>query len=115
MRARGESFKTAFFEIFKSFKKFVDNVDMRESGIEKRIKDIVEKQGGRCLKWVSPGFTGVPDRIIILPGGRIIFAEIKRPGEKPRPRQKRVAQILKGLGCEVVVLDDPDQMKEVIK
>ena len=88
---------------------------MRESDIEKRIKQRVEKAGGRCLKWVSPGFTGVPDRIIILPGGRIIFAEIKRPGEKPRPRQRRVAQILKGLGCEVVVLDGPDQLEEVIE
>ena len=110
-----KSLKTAFSGVFKSLGKFVDNVDMRESSVEKRIKEEVEKLGGRCLKWVSPGFTGVPDRIIILPGGRVIFAEIKRPGEKPRPRQRRVAQILSDLGCEVVVLDDPEQLKEVIR
>lgn len=77
---------------------------MRESTIERRVRDKVRQAGGLCLKWVSPGYSGVPDRIIILPGGRILFAEFKRPDLKDgrTPRQKRVAEILTGLGCTVL-------------
>ena len=50
-----------------------------EKDIEKKLIDMVEGYGGLCLKWVCPGWSGVPDRIILLPGGHIIFAETKRP------------------------------------
>lgn len=50
-----------------------------EKEIEKALREMVERHGGLCLKWVCPGWSGVPDRIILLPGGRIIFAETKRP------------------------------------
>ena len=50
-----------------------------EKEIEKKLKTMVKKHGGLCLKWVCPGWSGVPDRIILLPGGRVIFAEVKRP------------------------------------
>lgn len=50
-----------------------------EKDIEKKLIRMVESHGGLCLKWVCPGWTGVPDRIILLPGGRVIFAELKRP------------------------------------
>lgn len=50
-----------------------------ERDIEKDLRKMVEKHGGLCLKWVCPGWAGVPDRIILLPGARIIFAETKRP------------------------------------
>lgn len=50
-----------------------------EREIEAKLRTTVEKHGGLCLKWVCPGWSGVPDRIILLPGGRVMFAEIKRP------------------------------------
>ena len=50
-----------------------------EKDIERRLRKVVEDRGGLCLKWVCPGWSGVPDRIILLPGGRVIFAETKRP------------------------------------
>ena len=50
-----------------------------EKEIERKLRKTVENLGGKCLKWVCPGWSGVPDRIILLPGGRIIFAELKRP------------------------------------
>lgn len=50
-----------------------------EKDIEKKLRQRVESRGGRCLKWVCPGWSGVPDRIILLPGGRIHFVETKRP------------------------------------
>lgn len=50
-----------------------------EKDIEKKLRQKVEALGGRCLKWVCPGWSGVPDRIVLLPGGRIYFVETKRP------------------------------------
>lgn len=50
-----------------------------EQEIEKQLRKKVEKYGGRCLKWVCPGWSGVPDRIILLPGGLVHFVETKRP------------------------------------
>lgn len=50
-----------------------------EKDIEQKLTTMVNKHGGLCLKWVCPGWSGVPDRIILLPGGRVIFVETKRP------------------------------------
>ena len=50
-----------------------------EKEIEKSLQKMVVRQGGVCLKWVCPGWCGVPDRIILLPGGRVFFVETKRP------------------------------------
>ncbi len=50
-----------------------------EKDIERRLVNMVERHGGLCLKWVCPGWSGVPDRIVLLPGGRIYFVELKRP------------------------------------
>lgn len=76
---------------------------MLESYYEKKLRTGVRNlgHGARCLKFVSPGFTGVPDRIILLPGGRVLFAETKRPGDKERKRQEWVQELLRGLGFEV--------------
>lgn len=48
-----------------------------EKDIERKLRLMVQRHKGRCLKWVCPGWSGVPDRIIILPGGHIIFADVK--------------------------------------
>ena len=50
-----------------------------EKDIEKKLRQKIEARGGRCLKWVCPGWAGVPDRIILLPGARVYFIETKRP------------------------------------
>lgn len=89
---------------------------MREVTLEKKIKDFVESRGGLFLKWVSPGYTGVPDRILLLPGGKISFVEIKRPGSKDgmSPRQKRVACLLKGLGFSVIRAASLEDVREEV-
>lgn len=79
---------------------------MRERSVEEKLSRYIKDRGGLCLKWVSPGYTGVPDRIILMPGGRVIFAEVKRPDLKDgrTPRQKRVAEILTKLGFTVLTV-----------
>ena len=77
---------------------------MLESQLEQKMKKTVEGMGGMFLKWTSPGFTGVPDRIALLPDGRVVFVEVKRPGTKDgrSARQKRVAAQLNDLGFSVI-------------
>lgn len=87
---------------------------MREKEIEKRLVAEVKKKGGICPKFVSPGFDGMPDRIILLPKGRMAFAELKAPGQKPRPLQVARHKILMGLGFRVYIIDDAKKIGEVI-
>ncbi len=74
-----------------------------EKEIERKLKDMVkEKLKGKCLKWVCPGWRGVPDRILLLPGGRVYFVETKRPkGSKVDPLQTWWKRQLEGLGFTV--------------
>ena len=76
-----------------------------EKTVEQYLRKQVEKAGGLALKLVCPGFTGVPDRLVLLPGGQICFAETKDVGKTPRPRQRRVHGMLRGLGFWVFVPD----------
>lgn len=76
-----------------------------EKDIEKKLRTKVEGMGGRCLKWVCPGWVGVPDRIVLLPGARIYFVETKRPkGGELSAMQKKWREWLTQLGfsCWVV-------------
>ena len=74
---------------------------MIEKDIERHLREGVKRLGGLCLKFVTPGFTGVPDRIVIMPGGRIAFVELKRSGQKERQRQGFVQSRLRRMGCTV--------------
>ena len=89
---------------------------MTEKELERKIISRVRSEGGLCLKWVSPGYTGVPDRIVILPGGRIFFIEVKRPGRDNglSPRQRRVIGQLRDLGCLVLVLNRLEDLDEYL-
>ena len=62
------------------------------------------------MKFTSPGWAGVPDRIVLLPGGRMAFVELKRPGQKMRPLQMRRKKQLEHLGFKVLCIDDPEQI-----
>ena len=74
---------------------------MLEKEVESKLIKPIKSMGGLCLKFVTPGFTGVPDRIILLPGAHIVFVETKKPGTKERPRQEYVQGILRRLGFTV--------------
>ena len=87
---------------------------MREKQIEKRLSQRVIQLGGVAFKFVSPGMDGMPDRLILLPGGRAAFAELKAPGQYPRPLQLRRKRQLETLGFRVFVIDHPDQIGGVL-
>lgn len=79
---------------------------MPEKQLEKRFRLAVKSRGGLCLKLNCPGFTGIPDRLNLLPGGRLFFAEFKFGKGKLSVRQQAVIQVLRGLGFEVWVIDE---------
>lgn len=88
---------------------------MRENTIEQNLINQVKKLGGMALKFVSPGTSGVPDRIVILPGGVIFFAELKRPGGALRKRQELMTRKLQELGAAVFVIDSKEMVEEVLQ
>ena len=88
---------------------------MRESQIEARLSRRVKQAGGLCLKWVSPGCTGVMDRIVLLPGGRVIFVELKQPGGRLSERQKWMRDVLSGLGMDVRCLWNKEQVDKFLE
>ena len=87
---------------------------MRESTIERKLTTEVKKRGGLAPKFTSPGFDGVPDRLVLLPKGRMAFIELKAPGKKPRALQKRRMKQLSALGFSCYVVDNTDVIGGVI-
>lgn len=74
---------------------------MDEKLIERKLVKLARQSGGLALKFTSPGFDGVPDRLLLFPGGIAAFAEIKTTGKKPRPLQMSRKRQLEKLGFEV--------------
>lgn len=87
---------------------------MREKEVEQKLVKAVKLAGGFCLKFTSPGFDGVPDRLVLLPKGRIAFIELKAPGKKLRALQKRRMKQLSALGFACYVVDNVDEIGGVI-
>ena len=87
---------------------------MRENEIERRLAVSVKRMGGMAVKFVSPGLAGVPDRIVLLPGRKIAFVELKALGKKPRPQQIKRMRQLECLGFPVFVVDRVEQIGGVL-
>ncbi|KUO73447.1 MAG: nuclease [Desulfosporosinus sp. BRH_c37] len=85
---------------------------MQEKQIELKLRDAVKSKGGLALKFVSPGTAGVPDRIVLIPDGRLYFVELKAPGKRLSPKQVKMAAVLERLGHKVRVIDSTRQVKE---
>jgi hypothetical protein len=87
---------------------------MREKHIEQKLVRAVKTTGGIAIKLISPGFDGMPDRLMLLPDGRIAFVEVKARGMKPRPLQLKRHEMLRQMGFKVYVIDDEGQIQPVL-
>ena len=87
---------------------------MREKEIERKLVMRTTQRGGVALKFVSPGCIGVPDRIVLLPGGHLGFVELKAPGQQPSPIQVRRIQQMRAMGFKVFVVDGVEQIGGVL-
>ena len=97
------------------YKKSFDGGDMgREKTIEQALVHTVHLMGGLALKFVSPGFDGVPDRLVLLPDGKAAFVELKATGRKMRPLQVRRKQQLESLGFSVYCVSSAEQIRGVL-
>ena len=89
---------------------------MLESEVEKKLCEKVKKElKGRAFKFVSPGFNGVPDRIVLVPMGRIWFVETKAPGKKLRKLQRWVRGLIQELGFVVLRIDTIEKVEDFIR
>ena len=83
---------------------------MKESELERALVSEVKREGGEAFKWVSPGNSGVPDRIVMLPDGRIYFVEMKSGRGTLRPVQAKVLERIRALGQEAVIVKGEDAL-----
>ncbi|OUP77758.1 nuclease [Anaeromassilibacillus sp. An172] len=88
---------------------------MREKKIEQKLVKAVKAAGGIAPKLTSLGFDGMPDRMVLMPGGCIGFVEVKAPGEKPRSLQLSRHRLLRRMGFKVYVLDGEEQIETILR
>lgn len=89
---------------------------MREKLIEEDLRDKVKYLGGKAYKWISPGNNGMPDRIVVMPGGKIVFVELKATGQKSTDLQKAKQAELRKLGCTVYSdVDSKDKVNQLLR
>ena len=88
---------------------------MNEKLIEKKLREEVKKLGGIALKFSSQTYTGMPDRIVLMPGGKISFAEIKSTGKKPTKLQALQISKLIELGFIVRVIDSKETLTDFLE
>lgn len=88
---------------------------MREKEIEKKLVKAVQKKGGLAPKFVAPGFDGMPDRLVLMQGGKMAFVEVKAVGKKLRALQYRRKRQLEALGFLSIVLDHETQIDGIIE
>ena len=93
---------------------YIGKLMAKEKNIEQKLVKKVREIGGLALKFVSPGFDGVPDRLILIAYGKLAFVEVKAPGKKPRPLQVARINKIRSLGFKVYVLDDEKNIQRII-
>ena len=87
---------------------------MLESTVERHLREEAKKRKGRAVKFSSPGLDGMPDRLVLFPGGKLGFVELKAPGKKPRPLQLKRKRMLERLGFPVYVVDNIEQIGGIL-
>lgn len=99
---------------YTTFYKRKEFIEMQEANVEKYLIRYVKDKGGLCLKFISASMRGLPDRVVILPQGKIFFVELKAKGKKPRPEQTRVHKLFSSLGVKVYTADSKESVRSVV-
>ena len=87
---------------------------MRERDVERYLRERVKQLGGRAYKFVSPGNNGVPDRIVMLPGGKLFFVELKAPVKEKTALQDAQIDRISKLGQDVFVVDSKEKVDNIL-
>ena len=99
----------------KKIENIVRHADVSEKAIEAYLVRKVKDLGGVCLKYSNPGVVGYPDRVVLLPGGFVVWVELKSKGRKPnRVQQLRIDQ-LRAMGHNVAVVDSKEQVDVLLQ
>lgn len=88
---------------------------MRESKLERKLVREIKNRGGQAVKWVAPGERGVPDRIVIMPLGKIYFVELKGEGGIVSQLQWRWLKRLIAWGHKAYILDCEEELDKFLK
>jgi len=86
-----------------------------EKYLDKKLSELIKKIGGWSIKLVAAHVTGLPDRLCLLPGGRLFFAEIKTTKKKPTLIQLSIHKKLRKLGFQVYVVDTSEVIKNILE
>lgn len=87
---------------------------LTEKQVEKKLRERISGIGGMALKFISPGCSGVPDRLVFLPGGRIVLVELKKPGGKLSLLQKKMRKKFNKLGFKYYIVDSYEKVEDMI-
>ena len=88
---------------------------MLEKILEKKLREKVKMLGGLALKFYSPWFTGLPDRVVLMPGGKMWWVEMKKPGSKTEPHQDARIEMLRKMEFDVRVIDSNETLTAFIR
>nr|DAZ33040.1 MAG TPA: Nuclease [Caudoviricetes sp.] len=99
----------------RSIENLTHHADVSEKAIERYLVEQAKQNGLLCLKYSNPNMVGYPDRLLVLPGGGVVWAELKSKGRKPtKIQQIRIAELI-GMGHLVKVIDNKADIDELIK
>jgi len=85
---------------------------MLERTVERYLVEMVKQLGGKAYKFTSPGTSGVADRLVVLPGNRVWFVELKSPTGRLTPLQENFARDIKSLQCNYACLHSKEEVRE---
>lgn len=99
----------------RSIENITKHAEVSEKMIERYLVERAKKIGLPCLKYSNPNMVGYPDRLLVLPAGRVIWVELKSKGRKPTKIQEARIVELSGMGHTVRVIDNKADIDELIK
>lgn len=99
----------------RSARNIAEHAEVSEKSIERYLVEQAKQNGLPCLKYSNPNMVGYPDRLLVLPGGSVVWVELKSKGRKPTKIQQMRISELTGMGHLVKVIDNKADIDKLIK